>query len=41
MKKPLLAIAGIGVSASLLLAGCSGGSTPADDAAVEITYLPH
>lgn len=41
MKKPLLAIAGIGVSASLLLAGCSGGSTPADDAAVEITYLTH
>ena len=41
MKKPLLAIAGLGVSASLLLAGCSGGSTPADDAAVEITYLTH
>jgi multiple sugar transport system substrate-binding protein len=40
MKKPLFAIAGLGVSA-LLLAGCSGGSTPAADSAVEITYLTH
>jgi multiple sugar transport system substrate-binding protein len=40
MKKPLLAVAGLGVSASLLLAGCSG-STPDDDSAVEITYLTH
>jgi len=43
MKKPLLAIAGLGVSASLLLAGCAGGSTPTDGAGstTEITYLTH
>lgn len=50
MKKPLLAITGMGVAASLVLAGCSSDSEPADDGsapadttgeAVEITYLTH
>jgi len=40
MKKSLLTATGLGLSAALLLAGCSGGATPTDGA-IEITYLTH